>query len=98
MPRAVEEVVVVFFKQKTAYEMRISDWSSDVCSSDLTIRGGNTRSVMLTKRVILPIVSVSMEGMLKTRSFFGTKLPAPRNGNKLQESLSRPFSCINMTG
>src|SRR3546814_6170596 len=27
---------VFFFKQKTAYEMRISDWSSDVCSSDLT--------------------------------------------------------------
>src|SRR3546814_3026744 len=26
---------VCFFKQKTAYEMRISDWSSDVCSSDL---------------------------------------------------------------
>src|SRR3546814_16237388 len=26
----------VFFKQKTAYEMRISDWSSDVCSSDLS--------------------------------------------------------------
>src|SRR3546814_4740075 len=31
----VYEVVVFFFKQKTAYEMRISDWSSDVCSSDL---------------------------------------------------------------
>src|SRR3546814_13953687 len=30
---------VFFFKQKTAYEMRISDWSSDVCSSDL-ISGG----------------------------------------------------------
>src|SRR3546814_8120043 len=28
-------LVVFFFKQKTAYEMRISDWSSDVCSSDL---------------------------------------------------------------
>src|SRR3546814_7286271 len=27
--------LVFFFKQKTAYEMRISDWSSDVCSSDL---------------------------------------------------------------
>src|SRR3546814_1798331 len=26
-----------FFKQKTAYEMRISDWSSDVCSSDLPL-------------------------------------------------------------
>src|SRR3546814_7070534 len=35
-----------FFKQKTAYEMRISDWSSDVCSSDLVktlskLRGAN---------------------------------------------------------
>src|SRR3546814_5494190 len=29
-------IFVFFFKQKTAYEMRISDWSSDVCSSDLT--------------------------------------------------------------
>src|SRR3546814_1677822 len=28
---------ILFFKQKTAYEMRISDWSSDVCSSDLPL-------------------------------------------------------------
>src|SRR3546814_3249065 len=33
-------VVVFFFKQKTAYEMRISDWSSDVCSSDLHLAIG----------------------------------------------------------
>src|SRR3546814_19313261 len=31
--------VFFFFKQKTAYEMRISDWSSDVCSSDLPREG-----------------------------------------------------------
>src|SRR3546814_3914325 len=31
-----------FFKQKTAYEMRISDWTSDVCSSDLRIRTVST--------------------------------------------------------
>src|SRR3546814_4789894 len=31
-----------FFKQKTAYEMRISDWSSDVCSSDLERKPGRT--------------------------------------------------------
>src|SRR3546814_3583156 len=31
-------LVFFFFKQKTAYEMRISDWSSDVCSSDLQDR------------------------------------------------------------
>src|SRR3546814_6663043 len=30
-------VFLFFFKQKTAYEMRISDWSSDVCSSDLDL-------------------------------------------------------------
>src|SRR3546814_847291 len=34
---------VVFFKQKTAYEMRISDWSSDVCSSDLMIENQKIR-------------------------------------------------------
>src|SRR3546814_4874722 len=33
----VYNCVFFFFKQKTAYEMRISDWSSDVCSSDLNL-------------------------------------------------------------
>src|SRR3546814_15103301 len=33
-------MIFFFFKQKTAYEMRISDWSSDVCSSDLVIAAG----------------------------------------------------------
>src|SRR3546814_8092875 len=33
--------VFFFFKQKTAYEMRISDWSSDVCSSDLGRAAGD---------------------------------------------------------
>src|SRR3546814_6971073 len=35
-----------FFKQKTAYEMRISDWSSDVCSSDLERRLGDRRAIV----------------------------------------------------
>src|SRR3546814_5322454 len=36
----VKCICVFFFKQKTAYEMRISDWSSDVCSSDLHLDEG----------------------------------------------------------
>src|SRR3546814_12970845 len=43
-------MVFFFFKQKTAYEMRISDWSSDVCSSDLLIGdfgGRNSRVCQL---------------------------------------------------
>src|SRR3546814_12655374 len=42
-----------FFKQKTAYEMRISDWSSDVCSSDL----GATLFFTTLTRVALPTTS-----------------------------------------
>src|SRR3546814_10898606 len=34
-------VLFFFFKQKTAYEVRISDWSSDVCSSDLQLHRGD---------------------------------------------------------
>src|SRR3546814_3496258 len=37
----------LFFKQKTAYEMRISDWSSDVCSSDLAMTRNGQRLLML---------------------------------------------------
>src|SRR3546814_13959611 len=40
--------MIFLFKQKTAYEMRISDWSSDVCSSDL-IRGSHA-SMDMTKQ------------------------------------------------
>src|SRR3546814_9815489 len=39
-----------FFKQKTAYEIRISDWSSDVCSSDLP-RAKSTGSGMLDQAI-----------------------------------------------
>src|SRR3546814_3859457 len=44
---AVVRDLFFFFKQKTAYEMRISDWSSDVCSSDLDWN----RSMLLDVRV-----------------------------------------------
>src|SRR3546814_2129133 len=46
-------LVFFFFKQKTAYEMRISDWSSDVCSSDLARQwlsgfGGSAGTLVVT--------------------------------------------------
>src|SRR3546814_6716242 len=46
---------VFFFKQKTAYEMRISDWSSDVCSSDLILappRPPPTETTMTHRRIL----------------------------------------------
>src|SRR3546814_9930137 len=49
--------VLVFFKQKTAYEMRISDWSSDVCSSDLDrkstqLSGGQQQRVAIARAIV----------------------------------------------
>src|SRR3546814_19236699 len=45
-----------FFKQKTAYEMRISDWSSDVCSSDLLF------ALATTALVALPLAPIGSPG------------------------------------
>src|SRR3546814_12580895 len=42
-----------FFKQKTAYEMRISDWSSDVCSSDLVSTSFSLRRSISKRRAII---------------------------------------------
>src|SRR3546814_956218 len=48
----ISVLVFFFFKQKTAYEMRISDWSSDVCSSDLTPYPGGESWREATDRVM----------------------------------------------
>src|SRR3546814_10850860 len=55
-----------FFKQKTAYEMRISDWSSDVCSSDLLRRAGDTAPALQPQQRWRQVVEQSGEsGTLK---------------------------------
>src|SRR3546814_16010132 len=43
-----------FFNQKTAYEMRISDWSSDVCSSDLALHARKSHAP--PRRAVRPVV------------------------------------------
>src|SRR3546814_2585765 len=64
----VYAMCVFFFKQKTAYEMRISDWSSDVCSSDLT---QGLIWVFLGKEPTypVPVVPNCEEGKVLSRSF-----------------------------
>src|SRR3546814_7213878 len=54
----------VFFKQKTAYEMRISDWSSDVCSSDLT--STTIIASIATTKVSEPIITSRIWPRLRT--------------------------------
>src|SRR3546814_4115745 len=59
-------VFFVFFKQKTAYEMRISDWSSDVCSSDLGVAVTRSqpvfRSVVIVCAAALALAACSDDG------------------------------------
>src|SRR3546814_20087588 len=59
--------IFFFFKQKTAYESRISDWSSDVCSSDLKYTEGFTRLAPSIWTAAAMVASMGMLGLaLKT--------------------------------
>src|SRR3546814_2138498 len=55
MALSVGVCCIFFFKQKTAYEMHISDWSSDVCSSDLTMLARIVQMVAEAQRSRAPI-------------------------------------------
>src|SRR3546814_1434631 len=66
-------VFFFFFKQKTAYEMRISDWSSDVCSSDLRQRLVAILGLVGLQRVADPgagvvVVDIEQFELVETRS------------------------------
>src|SRR3546814_9470796 len=65
------DTLFFLFKQKTAYEMRISDWSSDVCSSDLLVgvgREGNACSIAagLHTGGRKPMILIQNTGMLES--------------------------------
>src|SRR3546814_3833539 len=73
---------VFFFKQKTAYEMRISDWSSDVCSSDLGSTGCRRRRSMPTRR---------FRAHRRTAAF-ASAWAAPPSGATRHDLVPQPFS------
>src|SRR3546814_10265272 len=70
--------VFFFFKQKTAYEMRISDWSSDVCSSDLRDHqsrcparmGSNRVRAMPSAKLLIPGLGGWAGGRLSVNAVF----------------------------
>src|SRR3546814_4967401 len=65
------QLFLFFFKRKTAYDMRISDWSSDVCSSDLSMRKTIARRLTESKQTVPHIyltMDVQLDKLLKLRS------------------------------
>src|SRR3546814_7122475 len=67
-----------FFKQKTAYEMRISDWSSDVCSSDLPAWVVSRAQAFHDLRGLAPVACMQLEYSLVQRSIEREHLPLAR--------------------
>src|SRR3546814_7348674 len=63
----------VFFKQKTAYEMRISDWSSDVCSSDLERVFGEKLALLLQLEDFSEELAEGTEFTRQLRHLFETR-------------------------
>src|SRR3546814_4495411 len=81
-------MVFFFFKQKTAYEMRISDWSSDVCSSDLRAAGQDVALVDLAVRdaavvhhMNLALQLANLAGATETELTGRRNVEAARPGN-----------------
>src|SRR3546814_20690114 len=90
-------VFFFFFKQKTAYEMRISDWSSDVCSSDLTgrtrLQGRSNLAGLGRPRSLTTSSVASQLPMDFVRLQCGEKVgaisPKPRTGHHCEDSHHR---------
>src|SRR3546814_7768107 len=70
-------VLFFFFKQKTAYELRISDWSSDVCSSDLSSASAERRFFMLVSPSTQRTASITLD----LPQPFGPTTPVRFDGN-----------------
>src|SRR3546814_9930482 len=71
-------VFFFFFKQKTAYEMRISDWSSDVCSSDLC-----------SQPACLPLPPVCL---MPSKAYIGRSSKEPKGSVRQVRSVSRTIA------
>src|SRR3546814_12235426 len=68
--------VFFFFKQKTAYEVRISDWSSDVCSSDL--RHGRQRGKIVGHRANVAVAQFGGDLLHHRQRRIGSRAALPR--------------------
>src|SRR3546814_7291540 len=88
--------LIFCFKQKTAYEMRISDWSSDVCSSDLFAVSGPRSGVCVTDSV-LPDVTERLRFAAKARRWRYRSLRFQKKGKlRLGSCLSDlPWFLVN---
>src|SRR3546814_9566272 len=93
----MNEFYIFFFKQKTAYEMRISDWSSDVCSSDLVPPVPNVESNSSTYNKALlrrsDFISYMPYQLIRREHKAGQLVPVPLDGLTWHRSEIGRASC-----
>src|SRR3546814_9321122 len=90
---------VFFFKQKTAYELRISDWSSDVCSSDLPglIKALDRENYIVSTGRMTKAVSGTRKGSPTKEYTFGVAISSDSLGKALaSEAPQPPFDEANI--
>src|SRR3546814_15926736 len=81
---SLQFIFFFFFKQKTAYEMRISDWSSDVCSSDLRRPARPFSAPVARKRAAVPEREMPESDVPEQTC----AEPAPLNGGALAQPIA----------
>src|SRR3546814_10335453 len=91
-------VMFFFFKQKTAYEMRISDWSSDVCSSDLSstapVEGCEKTRLSAARPPSSTAILFSSSSLdIKNRSSMGRWIVYPRDPRSEERRVGK--ECVN---
>src|SRR3546814_10903129 len=79
-------MIFLFFKQKTAYEMRISDWSLDVCSSDLL--GFTASTILPAKEPEERKAKVPHHGFRSASRARNTDLPCRSDGRRTRKAWS----------
>src|SRR3546814_3931779 len=84
--------LVFFFKQKTAYEVRISDWSSDVCSSDRICGGGGAGFRTRSSR------GLSDAGGRRLRSTAGPRTGGAGGADRGRDQASCPARLVAFRG
>src|SRR3546814_2816699 len=82
-------LLIFFFQQKTAYEMRISDWSSDVCTSDLLIRSKQRPFRRFVERLALRCMDHPF-----LRRLLAAKIRRIDDLDSLGEALGRPRTIL----
>src|SRR3546814_4967810 len=81
-----------FFKQKTAYEMRISDWSSDVCSSDLLGELNERSGQFVLKCALVGSCGGQRIGCTSTKM----RCPSDRSSYVISRDVSRHDLCFHL--